>query len=258
MHRARASDTKTTDGVFRWGKPGKLSARKPSDDTPLHSKNPKGTDMKKLLAIAAASLAATPALAHHPLGGLPMETFAHGALSGVGHPVLGFDHMFFVIAMGVAALFTAHRYLTPAAYIAAMLVGCGLMYAGVAMPLQETFIAISLLAVGGIVLSGRALGVGTALALFAAFGLFHGSAFGGSIAAQEGGIGAGVLIGYLLGLGLIQYAIAIAAGWVAEKILGATEAASVNARLVGAMVAGVGMFLCLEIVEGPLVAAIGG
>ena len=193
MHRARASDTKTTDGVFRWGKPGKLSARKPSDDTPLHSKNPKGTDMKKLLAIAAASLAATPALAHHPLGGLPMETFAHGALSGVGHPVLGFDHMFFVIAMGVAALFTAHRYLTPAAYIAAMLVGCGLMYAGVAMPLQETFIAISLLAVGGIVLSGRALGVGTALAVFAAFGLFHGSAFGGSIAAQEGGIGAGVV-----------------------------------------------------------------
>ncbi len=214
--------------------------------------------MKKLLATAAAMLAATPALAHHPLGGMPMETFSHGLMSGVGHPVLGFDHMFFVIAMGVAALFTAQRYLTPLAYIVAMLVGCGLMYTGVALPMAETVIAISLLAMGGVVLSGRTLGAGAAVALFAAFGLFHGSAFGGSIAGQEGGIGAGVLVGYLIGLGVIQYAIALAAGWAVEKLLGATEAQAMNARLVGAMVAGVGVFLCLEIVEGPIVAIIAG
>ncbi len=214
--------------------------------------------MKKLLAIAAATFAATPALAHHPLGGLPMETFTHGMLSGVGHPILGFDHMFFVIAMGIAALFTAQRYLTPAAYIGAMLVGCGLMYAGIGMPVKETVIAISLLAMGGVVLSGRSLGAGAAIALFAGFGLFHGSAFGDSIAAQEGGIGAAVLVGYLVGLGVTQYAIALAAGWVAEKVLGATEATAINARLVGAMVAGVGVFLCLDIIEGPLVLMITG
>lgn len=214
--------------------------------------------MKKLFAVAAATLAATPALAHHPLGGMPMETFMHGLMSGFGHPVLGFDHMFFVVAMGIAALFTTQRMLAPAGYIAAMLVGCGLMYAGVAMPMQETVIVISLLAMGGIVLSGRALGTGTAIALFAAFGLFHGSAFGGSIAAQEGGVNSAVLLGYLIGLGVVQYALAIAAGWVVEKIFGATEAAAINARLAGAMVAGVGLFLSLEIVEGPLVAMIAG
>ena len=214
--------------------------------------------MKRLFATAAAMFAATPALAHHPLGGLPMETFTHGVLSGVGHPVLGFDHLFFVIAMGVAALFTAHRYLTPAAYITAMLAGCGLMYAGIAMPLAETVIVASLLVMGGVVLSGRALGAGTAVALFAVFGLFHGSAFGGSIAAQEGGVSAAVLMGYLIGLGIIQYAIAIAAGWVVEKLLGASEATAVNARLVGAMVAGVGLFLGLETLEGPIVAMIAG
>lgn len=214
--------------------------------------------MKKFMAITAATVAATPALSHHPLGGMPMETFAHGVLSGVGHPVLGFDHLFFVIAMGVAALFTAHRYLTPAVYVATMLVGCGLMYAGIGMPLKETFIAISLLAIGGVVLSGRALGPGIAVVLFGAFGLFHGSAFGGSIAAQEGGVNSAVLVGYLLGLGIIQYAIAVAAGWIAEKGLGTAEASSTNARIVGAMVAGVGVFLCLEIVEGPIVAAITG
>jgi urease accessory protein len=214
--------------------------------------------MKKLLAITAAASLATPAFAHHPLAGQSMETFVHGLSSGVGHPVLGFDHLFFVIAMGVAALFTAHRVAAPGAYIAAMLAGCGLMYAGIAMPVQEAMIVVSLLVLGGVVLSGRALGAGAAVALFAGFGLFHGSAFGGSIAAQEGGVNAAVLTGYLIGLGVIQYAIALGAGWVAEKLLGATEAAAVNARLVGAMVAGVGLFLSLEMVEGPLLALIAG
>ena len=47
--------------------------------------------MKKLITAAGLSLAATPALAHHPLNGMPMETFAHGLLSGVGHPLLAQD-----------------------------------------------------------------------------------------------------------------------------------------------------------------------
>lgn len=211
--------------------------------------------MKRILTAAGLSLAASPALAHHPLNGMPMETFAHGVLSGVGHPVLGFDHFFFVVAMGIAALFTGRKLITPAAYIAAMLAGCGLMYAGIAMPLAETIIVVSLIVMGGVVLSGKALNTTMAIALFAIFGLFHGSAFGGSIAEQEGGVGGAVLIGYLLGLGVIQYLIAIAAGWLVEK-LGASEATAINARLGGAMVAGVGVFLALEIVEGPLVALI--
>lgn len=185
-----------------------------------------------------------------------METFAHGLLSGVGHPLLGFDHLFFVLAMGVAALFTARRYAAPAAYIVAMIAGCALMYAGVALPLTETVIVASLLVMGGIVLSGKALSATSAIVFFAAFGLFHGSAFGGSIAGQEGGVGGGVLLGYFLGLAALQYGMAIAAGWAAEKLMGATEASNINARLAGAMVAGVGVFLALEIVEGPIVAAL--
>lgn len=213
--------------------------------------------MKRLLP-AFLTLAATPALAHHPLNGAPMETFAHGVLSGVGHPILGFDHLFFVAAMGIAAVFTGARVASTGAYIAAMLIGCGLMYAGLGLPLAEVVIALSLLVVGGIVLSGRALGPTAAMALFAGFGLFHGSAFGGSIAGQEGGVGGAVLLGYLLGLGVIQMAIALAAGWVAEKVLGATEAQAVNARLAGAVVAGVGLFLTLEAAEGPALALLFG
>lgn len=56
------------------------------------------------LIIPALLLSAGPALAHHPLAGLPMETGAQGLLSGLAHPVLGFDHLFFVLAVGVAAV----------------------------------------------------------------------------------------------------------------------------------------------------------
>jgi hypothetical protein len=119
--------------------------------------------MKKLLIAGAAALAASPALAHHPLNGMPMETLAHGLMSGVGHPVLGFDHLFFVALMGVAAVFTGHKLLAPAAYIGAMLAGCALIYAGVALPAVEGVIVASLIVLGGIVLSGRGLGLTPAL-----------------------------------------------------------------------------------------------
>ena len=208
--------------------------------------------LSSLLAIAATVLAAGPALAHHPLGGMPMETFGHGVLSGIGHPVLGFDHLFFVIMVGIAAVYTGRAALAPAGYIAAMLLGCLLSSFGAGLPLAEIAIGLSLLVVGGVVLSGRALGLTSAMVLFAAFGLFHGSAFGGSIAEQEAAVGLAVLVGYLIGLGAVQYAIAVGAGWLAQQLWSASDATAVNTRLAGAVVAGVGLFLTLESAEGVL------
>ena len=216
---------------------------------------PEGTELMRLPIAAAATLAATPALAHHPLDGMPMETFAHGLLSGLGHPVLGFDHLLFVVGAGVAAALAGVRMSGPAAYVAAMLAGCALMAAGVGLPAKEVVIALSLLAVGGLVASGRTAGAPATLALLAAFGAFHGSAFGDSIAAQEGGAGGAVLAGYLIGLGALQYAIALAAGFAVTRIAGAATAP--NARVAGALVAGAGLLLTLEAAEGPALAALG-
>ena len=199
----------------------------------------------------------TMAFAHHPLAGAPMETFAHGLLSGIGHPLLGFDHLFFVLVMGVAAVFTARRYATPLAYIGAMLVGCLAMSNGIGLPAKEFVIAASLVVLGAAVFRGQALGMVPAMALFAGFGLFHGSAFGDSIATQEAAMGAEVLIGYLIGLGALQYAIAIGAGWLVAGFMKATEAKDVRVRIAGAMVAGAGSFLVLENLEGMAFAALG-
>ena len=213
--------------------------------------------MKRALLIATAALAATPALAHHPLGGMPMETFAHGVLSGVGHPLLGFDHLFFVLAVGVAALFTGRALTAPLAFIAAMLVGVFLVVGGIQLPMVEPVIALSLLVLGGLVARGKALTAPIAMAIFAALGVFHGWAFGGSLAGQEGGASAAVLVGYLLGLAAIQYAIAVGFGLVVAKVWNAKTADAISARLSGAVVAGVGAFLVLEVAEGTAFAALG-
>ncbi len=212
---------------------------------------------KSIVAAGALATLSTPALAHHPLAGMPMETFWHGLLSGFGHPLLGFDHLFFVVAVGIAALYTGYRFFAPAAYIAAMLAGCVMMSLGYGLPAKEIMIGFSLLAVGFVILSGKAIRPGAALFLFAVFGLFHGSAFGDSMAAQEIGFGMNVLAGYLIGLGSLQYAIAIGSGWLAYNVWKATEASAIPARLAGAVVAGMGLFITLENAEAIAFTALG-
>ena len=209
--------------------------------------------MKNFIRTSAAVIALftpTLAFAHHSLGGMPMVTFADGLLSGVGHPLLGFDHLFFVALVGIAAIYTKQRFISPMVYIVAMLFGCYAMSTGIGLPAKEVIIGLFLLTLGAVVLSGKALGLLPAIAIFAGFGLFHGSAFGDALASQEAGIGGQVLIGYLVGLSAIQYAIALGAGWLVAKVLGALTAQAIQARLAGAVVAGVGLFLTLENVEG--------
>lgn len=206
---------------------------------------------------AAIAVASGPALAHHPLGGMPMETFAHGLLSGVGHPILGFDHLFFVALVGIAAIYTGSRFVAPLAYIGGMLLGCLFMSYGLKLPLIEIVVGLSLLALGAVVMSGRALGLHAALIAFAAAGLFHGSAFGETIVGQEGGAPTVVLVGYLIGLAATQYAIALASGWVVATLCNARDASAIQARLAGGVVAGIGLFMTLEQAEGIVFSALG-
>lgn len=208
-------------------------------------------------AAAGASLMAMPAMAHHPLAGEAMTTFGDGLLSGIGHPIIGFDHLFFIAAMGVAAAFTAQRYLAPLAFIVAMALGIALVVSGITLPLVEPVIALSLLVVGVLIMRGRALAMTVALGLFAVVGLFHGWAFGEALAGQEGGAPLPVAAGYLIGLAATQWAIAVGAGLLVTNALKATQAAAMPARLAGAAVAGMGLFLTLEVAEAAVFSALG-
>lgn len=212
--------------------------------------------MHRVLVTTVIAVFSSQALAHHPLGGMPMETFTHGLLSGIGHPLLGFDHLFFIALVGIASVFTFHRLLAPLTYIAAMLGGCLVSSLWTSVPAAEVVTALSLLVLGSMLLSGRHFESTTLLLLFAGFGLFHGGAFGASLAGQEAGFGAQVLVGYLMGLGVIQYAIALTAGWFCVTVWKVSESNAIHPRLAGAMVAGAGLYLMLEHLEGPLLRAI--
>jgi len=134
-------------------------------------------------------------------------------------------------------------------------VGCLVSALWTSIPASELMIALSLLLLGSMLLSGLNFRLNTTLIVFAGFGLFHGAAFGTVLAAQEVGFSDQVLLGYLLGLGFTQYVIALAAGWVCLNLWKSEQASAIQPRLVGAIVAGAGLYLTLEHLEGPLLQA---
>lgn len=205
----------------------------------------------KVFSIPACALIVLPgvAFAHYPLDWAPVEMFTYGIPSGIVYSVIGFEHLFFVLAAGLAAALACRPYSTPAAYVVAMLGGTVLASTGMGLPIVETVIALSLLCLGGLLVWGRIFRLGTTLGLFAGFGVFHGSAFGESPAAQKAGDRLDMLIGSLLCPAIVQYRVSaasarLAQGWAAEDRVGAGET-----RLAGSAVTGIGLFLVLETVE---------
>ena len=124
--------------------------------------------------LALVTIAANPAMAHHPLNGLPMETFAHGILSGIGHPVLGFDHLFFILAAGILAAVSGYALVAPMALLAGVLSGVLLSLSGAGLPALEPIIALSIVIVGVLGIKGKALSLRSVGLLFVALGVFHG------------------------------------------------------------------------------------
>ena len=107
--------------------------------------------MNRIFAIAAAITLASAgtAFAHHPLGGMTPQNFMQGFLSGIGHPVIGFDHLAFVVAVGLIAAFHANRLVMPALFVVGTVAGTALTLAAVTLPLAELVITGSVIA-GGI------------------------------------------------------------------------------------------------------------
>jgi urease accessory protein len=197
-------------------------------------------------AFSVAMLAAGVAEAHHPLGGGTPETFWHGFLSGVGHPVIGIDHFAFIIAVGLAAAFSARRFLSPLFFIVATMVGCLLHVGGIMLPLPELFISASVVALGAVVLSGRKLTAPLQFGFFAVAGLFHGFAYGGAIVGAE----ATPLVAYLGSFAMTQYLVALGAMLLISGVWKAADSKAIQPRLAGALIAGVGVAFFVENVEG--------
>lgn len=209
--------------------------------------------MTKLFALAAAMILTTTsaALAHHPLGGMTPTSFTEGFLSGLGHPVIGFDHLAFVIAVGLIAAFHRNLVLMPAAFVTGTVGGAFLTLAAVTLPLAELVITGSVIAGGAFAMRGRVTDLRVAGALAAGAGLFHGWAYGATIVGAE----PTPIFAYLAGFGMVQMAIAIGVAVMVNNIWKSLDAGALKPRLAGAVIAGVGVTYMVEIVEAVILPA---
>lgn len=204
--------------------------------------------MNRVLSIALVSasvIAAGPALAHHPMGGVTPATFGDGLLSGLGHPIIGLDHFAAVVAVGCLA--AAHRAATGLVlgFVLAMMAGVALHLYGPPVPGAEIVVALSVLGLGVLVLMRRAMTAAAALIVFAAAGLLHGYVLGEAIYGAE----ATPLAAYLLGLAVIQGAIALGAMHLA-RLVTLRGSDRVALRLAGAGIAGIGFVLVVQQIGG--------
>lgn len=186
-------------------------------------------------------LGSAPAFAHHLMGGRTPASFTEGLLSGLGHPVIGLDHFAAVVAVGCLA--AAHRMASALAigFVLAMMAGVALHLHGTTVPGAEILVALSVIALGAVMLGGREIAAGAAVAMFAAVGLIHGYALGESIYGAE----PTPLYAYLLGLAVIQSAIALAAVQI-TRVVGQRAAGLSPLRLVGAGIAGIGLAILMQ------------
>jgi len=203
--------------------------------------------MTKFFALAAAMILTTgsAALAHHPLGGITPATMTEGLLSGIGHPVIGFDHLAFVIAVGLMAAFHRNFVLMPMAFVAGTLAGAALTLAAVTLPLAEIVITGSVIVGGVVAMRGRVTDLRVAGGFAAIAGLFHGWAYGAAIVGAE----ATPILAYLAGFGMVQMAIAIGVATLVNRVWRSLDAGALQPRLAGAAIAGVGVAYLVEIVE---------
>ena len=191
--------------------------------------------------LTALVLSAGNASAHHIMGGRTPATFGEGMLSGLGHPIIGLDHFAAVVAVGcIAAMHSAGAALV-IAFIVSMMAGVALHLNGATVPAAEILVALSVIALGVLMLGRRQMSAISALVLFALVGLVHGYALGESIYGAE----QTPLYAYLLGLAVIQSAIALAAMAVARSVAGPSRDLS-PLRLVGAGIAGIGLAVLMQ------------
>jgi len=184
-----------------------------------------------------AMLLATPASAHHALGGTTPSNGWEGLLSGLAHPVLGLDHLAFVVAAGLIAALHRRGVFIPIAFVAASLIGTGVHRLALDLPAPELGISVSVLLMGALLFaSPQRLPI--VLLLASAAGIFHGYAYGESIVGAE----MTPLWAYLLGLALVQLVIGLSTRSVFHIVARRTpDIESLTLRWAGLVLCGIGL-----------------
>ena len=179
-------------------------------------------------AVAAFSLLATAAGAHTGEG---IDT---GFASGFWHPILGWDHVVAMVAVGLWGVFLGRPaiWILPVVFPLVMAVGGAMGVAGIPLPAVETAIALSGVALGLLVALAVKAPNWVAAVIVGAFAIFHGHAHGEEL--PEAFSPYGYAAGFVVGTGLLHLA-GILFGYLAKLPYGiyAVRAAGIVIAMVG-------------------------
>jgi len=137
-----------------------------------------------LLTLCAVSLYPATALAHTGVG------LTTGFGSGFIHPMLGFDHLLAMVAVGLLAVQRGGKalWLLPTTFVSLMLVGGALGINGVHIPYVETGILASLLVLGVLLSTALRLPLVASTIVVGVFAIFHGHAHGSEISLSSAAV----------------------------------------------------------------------
>jgi urease accessory protein len=156
----------------------------------------------------------------------PLVAWAHvesgqagGFLSGLSHPVSGWDHVIAMVAVGLwgAQLGMPALWVLPVAFPMLMAFGGMLGLIGAPLPGVEIGIALSAVVLGALVLGRVRLPLGVAVAVVAFFAIFHGHAHGTELEAGQNAML--YSLGFVIATGLL-HAVGIAIGMIQRWDLG--------------------------------------
>lgn len=199
------------------------------------------TPMRRTAILAASVMLAcqVPAYAHHAMDGDLPQTFLQGLLSGLGHPIIGLDHLAAIVGAGALAGVAGRGVAPVLAFSAAMMAGVALHLARVGLPGGEFLVGLATLTIGALLVLRVAMSPALAAVLFAVAGVVHGHALGESIVGAE----PAPIAAYLAGLFVVQTAIGLGACLAARRLAAsrlrtlALSAAGIVIAVIGGTVA---------------------
>jgi urease accessory protein len=132
--------------------------------------------MKRIALIATLTLlSATPAFAHAD----------HGIASGFLHPLLGWDHLIAMLAVGAwgASLGARAVWAVPLAFVGALIMGGVVGMSGIELRFVETMILASVVVLAGFAVARVKMPVWSGMTIVGLFALAHGFAHGAEMPA---------------------------------------------------------------------------
>lgn len=189
--------------------------------------------------VPALCLLASPAFAHHMESGQTPTGALAGLLSGLGHPLIGWDHALFLLAVGLLAAVTGAVRTMPVAFVLTVTMGVAVQYTLPGLPVLPWLAPATVLAVAAAMLARPGAPQSAWVGVIALAGLVHGQAYAQAIVGAE----PTPLAAYLLGLALVQTGLIVALALMVRRLPALAARAGGLLRAAGAGLLGLGALL---------------